>query len=801
MKNKTNDNYLKKELYELIKTDDTIFDFIQESSVDGLWYWDLDNPENEWMNNKFWLTLGYDPNEMPHKSSAWQDIINQEDLKLALDNFKEHSVNPNHPYDQNVRYTHKNGSVVWIRCRGMAIRDENGKPLRMLGAHQDITAIKENEIEFEKQGKQLNERIKELNGLYSLGLLSEKYEELTKIYPEFVEKIVPLSMQFPEKVYALLIIDNIKYTNRKNYKLPEEREYLSASIKENEKVIGDLIVSYTEDLPFIDEFENKLISAFAERISKITKRVNTEHELKKQIKEFASLNEEYVTINEEYLTINEELHKAQKIIVEREERIRQIGDNIPKGMIFQLLVQSDGKSRFIYLSKKVEDMHECTAEEVMADSSLMFSRVLSDDLPSLQKATEVSIREMSVFDLIVRIKRKSGKIRWHRMISKPRKLKNGDILFDGIDFDITETKNAEEALKESEAELDFILNSFTEPVYNIKNDYKIKFANKATIEKFGEISYSEPCYKTLHGNDEKCEWCVFSSLTHEKPIINYDFHFPKDNTHKTITNILMHNDSKLIIYSDITNLKKAEAILKKSTIKLKEANAAKDKFFSIIAHDLKSPFGTILGFSEILIEKFDRYGVEKQKEFIKYIYDGIKKTYKLLDNLLIWSRSQKGNIDYHPENMNLYLTTYDTIELLNQSAVSKSVKINNQIPENIYIGVDKDMFLTIIRNLLSNAIKFTPKGGDIFIMAQRIKQFTEITIKDTGVGISKEMQNKLFDISNNTITKGTNDETGTGLGLIICKEFVKKHRGEIRIESEPNEGSSFIFTVPYEIKF
>ncbi len=148
MGNKKEDNYLKKELYELIRTDESIFDFIQESSLDGLWYWDLENTENEWMNPKFWTVLGYNPEEMPHKSSAWQQIINQDDLKVASENFTKHCENPSHPYDQIVRYAHKNGSTVWIRCRGLAIRDENGKPVRMLGAHHEITDIKHSESEL-----------------------------------------------------------------------------------------------------------------------------------------------------------------------------------------------------------------------------------------------------------------------------------------------------------------------------------------------------------------------------------------------------------------------------------------------------------------------------------------------------------------------------------------------------------------------------------------------------------------------------------------------------------------------------
>ena len=147
-------NYLKEELYCLVKSGDDIFDFIQECALDGLWYWDLEKPENEWMNPKFWTTLGYDPEKMPHKSSAWQSIIHPDDLKVVEHNFKKHCEDPEHPYDQVVRYTHKEGHTVWIRCRGMAVRDKNGRPIRMLGAHTDLTSQKEAELKLlERTGR------------------------------------------------------------------------------------------------------------------------------------------------------------------------------------------------------------------------------------------------------------------------------------------------------------------------------------------------------------------------------------------------------------------------------------------------------------------------------------------------------------------------------------------------------------------------------------------------------------------------------------------------------------------------
>jgi PAS domain S-box-containing protein len=149
----SNGHYLKNELYNLIKTDSSIFEFLQKGSLDGIWYWDLEEPENEWMSPQFWKTLGYDPHEKKHFASEWQELINQDDLHTAIANFQRHCDDPKHPYDQVVRYQHKNGSTVWVRCRGIAIRNENGKPVRMLGAHNELTQLKQAEEEVRENEK------------------------------------------------------------------------------------------------------------------------------------------------------------------------------------------------------------------------------------------------------------------------------------------------------------------------------------------------------------------------------------------------------------------------------------------------------------------------------------------------------------------------------------------------------------------------------------------------------------------------------------------------------------------------
>lgn len=150
------EHYLKEELYSLIKSDSMIFDFLQAGSLDGIWYWDLEKTGNEWMSPQFWKTLGVDPDEKQHLSQEWQNIIFPEDLEVALDNFYKHCKDPNHHYDQVVRYHHRNGSTVWIRCRGIAIRDKQGKPIRMLGAHTDITQLKQSEENLKQANRELS---------------------------------------------------------------------------------------------------------------------------------------------------------------------------------------------------------------------------------------------------------------------------------------------------------------------------------------------------------------------------------------------------------------------------------------------------------------------------------------------------------------------------------------------------------------------------------------------------------------------------------------------------------------------
>jgi PAS domain S-box-containing protein len=246
---------------------------------------------------------------------------------------------------------------------------------------------------------------------------------------------------------------------------------------------------------------------------------------------------------------------------------------------------------------------------------------------------------------------------------------------------------------------------------------------------------------------------------------------------------------------DITSRKIVEEALKESKNRLQELNSTKDKLFSILSHDLKVPFTSIVGFSELLIENIRNKDFEDIENFATVISESSQNAMNLLTNLIDWSRLQTGTIKFNPEVFDLNTIISEVMGLLQTSAQKKSIVITSDVPSGLNVFADKFMINTVLRNLISNALKFTYPDGKILISAE--KNETEVLIKviDNGVGMSQEAIEKLFRFSNYS-TPGTQNEKGTGLGMILVEEFVTKHKGKIRVESEIGKGSSFIFTLP-----
>jgi len=229
---------------------------------------------------------------------------------------------------------------------------------------------------------------------------------------------------------------------------------------------------------------------------------------------------------------------------------------------------------------------------------------------------------------------------------------------------------------------------------------------------------------------------------------------------------------------------------------LKELNSTKDKFFSIIGHDLKGPLNSLTAFSNLILNHAGSLTEEEMKKIAKDLNKSLKTLYELLENLLTWARSQTNKINLTPEKLDMQKHIEENISLLSKTATNKEIHIEFVTLDKITAWADKNTVNTVIRNLLSNALKFTPRNGSITIFADAYKDALEIGIRDTGVGMTPEQIQKVFDISTKHSTPGTEKEKGTGLGLILCKEFVEKNGGKLHIESVVGKGSTFRFTLP-----
>lgn len=236
--------------------------------------------------------------------------------------------------------------------------------------------------------------------------------------------------------------------------------------------------------------------------------------------------------------------------------------------------------------------------------------------------------------------------------------------------------------------------------------------------------------------------------------------------------------------------------IKIQTNHLKLLNDTKDKFFSIIAHDLKNPFNSIRGFTELLIENIATYDEEKQLKFLKIVKGSTTKASDLLNNLLIWANSQSGTIKFNPVKIELVKQISDVISLVEIQAINKDINIFNNVYHNLYISADVNMLNTILRNLLSNAIKFTNTGGEIYITSVVKDNYVIVAVKDNGTGMTEDTIKNLFSIDNKVNSIGTANEQGSGLGLILCKDFIEKNGGEIWVNSTPNKGSEFLISLP-----
>ena len=398
---------------------------------------------------------------------------------------------------------------------------------------------------------------------------------------------------------------------------------------------------------------------------------------------------------------------------------------------------------------------------------------------------------------------------WVSTIKLPLTDNNGNIIGTfGISRDVTKRKQAEEELAQEQYLMRTLMDNLPDHIYFKDHESHFLRVNKALAQFLGLNDPAQAIKKTdfdfftgehaqqAYEDEQKIIRTGQLLSTEEKET----HHDRPDTWVSTIKLPLSDKDGNIIgtfgISRDITKNKLAEEEIKLKNELLQIINSEKDKFFSILAHDLRGPLSAFVSATQIIAEEIQTMGIEEIKEITLSMKTSATNIYSLLENLLEWSRLRRGVMDFIPEKINLKKKIEECVAVLSESARKKGIEILISIPEVIDVLADSLMFDTVIRNLISNAIKFTPVGGKVTLTAGYIEDhIVEIKISDSGIGMTPELKDKLFLLNEKTSRKGTEGEPSTGLGLLLCKEFIEKHNGKIRVESEVGKGSTFSFTI------
>ncbi|ALO15543.1 Autoinducer 2 sensor kinase/phosphatase LuxQ [Salinivirga cyanobacteriivorans] len=523
---------------------------------------------------------------------------------------------------------------------------------------------------------------------------------------------------------------------------------------------------------------------------------------------------------QQLLDKNEEVMQVADILKENNKKLKELSIVAEKAGNAVAIFNKDGK--LDYCNEAFEKLYGYTCEDFTAErGSFLFE---NSEYPHIKKAYDEAIaKKKSVqYEYFTLSKNHDGL--WIHTTLTPVFSDEGEPeQFIAIDTNITQLKNAEEEVRFQKEELERKSKELAEKNQELQRLSIIaRETDNAVIltDKEGALLWVNEGFTRLYGytlNDlRQKRGNVFNMSSNERIrqyIGNWPGHrssitYESQNTTRggnkiwaqTTLTPIRDDDGNIVqiiaIDSDITALKNAEMQIEQQRDQLKSLNATKDKFFSIIGHDLRSPFGNFVNMTNIIMQNIATSDKTTLLNYVSKLQRSAQNSYNLLENLLDWARQQQGRIKYYPDFDDITSLVEEMAELLLPLAERKKIKVNLIYDEPIYAYFDEHMIKTVVRNLLFNALKYTPSGGRINLYFEEAKGFVKFFVQDSGIGIKTEMQNKLFHAETHFSTLGTDKERGTGLGLILSKDFVEMNKGTIEIQSEPGKGSTFIVTLP-----
>lgn len=756
------EHYLKKELYENVRKDISIFDFLQSTSLDGVWFWDLNAPDNRWLNPTFWKVLGYDPEGKPHLSESWRSVIYPDDLEIISNCQKKHCDGCQDCDNHVIRFIHKDGSTVWMKCRGMVVNDTNGSPKRMLGVYTQVTATKKAEQELKKA----NEELKRIND--KLKLVSRNFQTFFNTVEDFL---------FVMDLRGYLVQVNSEMVKRLGY---TEEELLGMHIMH----VYPSAVRIEAGLAVVDVVQGVAKHSPMPLLTKENTLIPVEMQLAKG---FWNSEEVYFGVAKDVTML--------KLSEEKFAKVFQLSP-MPCAML-------DRQSGHYF------------------DANLAFSELMEmplDEIVGKNFMTLGVVSKKNIQEILLLLSQNKRLLNYEVELNVAGKMKH--VLFSVMDIDlqdnqirffvvhnVTDIRVAQRSLYKSERKYKLLFETMNsalmmcEMIYDEKGnpiDFRHLEINPAFEEMMGckAKDVVGVTARELFPHLEEYWVDAFAKLVETGESITFEYYLQDLKLFFNVRAFLLQSNTFVAIFSDTTERRTFEEELKTAKEKAEASERLKSAFLANMSHEIRTPMNGILGFADLLKEPM--LTEQEQHKYISIIEQSGQRMLSLINDLINISKVESGQMKVYLSEVNVNQQLHFVYSFFEPEAVSRDIALTMDcsLPDaDSYIVSDDEKLYAVLVNLIKNAIKFTD-SGTIAIGYEVLLDKLLFYVKDTGPGIPVDKLKYIFERFRQVEDNYTLSHEGAGLGLAISKGYIELLHGQIWAESDGENGAQFYFTLP-----